>query len=83
MEVNVSREGSLEPENDFYCTLRTIHMRMECTQSTVTSVWGSICIVLSCSLFVKPLQLVVQILAASSYELRIHIAIVCLTAIKM
>lgn len=47
MEVNVNREGSLEPENDFYCTLRTIQMRMECTQSTVTLVWGSRCIVLS------------------------------------
>lgn len=26
MEINADGEGNLEPENDFFCTSRTIHM---------------------------------------------------------
>lgn len=38
MEINADGEGNLEPENDFFCTLRTIHMRMEDTKHSGFSV---------------------------------------------
>lgn len=47
MEVNVYREGSLGQTTSSFFILGTIHMVMECTQSTMTSVWRSRCVAIS------------------------------------
>lgn len=53
VEVYVYREGGLGQMTSSFFILRTILMVMECTQSTVTPVWGSRCVAISIDISIR------------------------------